>query len=622
MPTFGRPEQRHPAQPALGERSPTADHRRQHREHGVEQVSARRARAAPRPGTARRARGDHSAAASASARRSSTLLAASITGLPDGAATGRPPRRCRSPRRSRRRRTSRRRPARSATSACSATRTCEPPDVALPAPGVDQPNRRPAQSASYVTRSRVTPGHVLHDGLAPAEHPVDQGRLADVRPADDGQHGQRAGRPAVVEPRRRQRRGAPDVLGAELVLLQSRPQSADPGRPGWLSGVRERVPGRSVTAQAPCRPAPHRFTRPSTRASSTSEVFSHQVRTVDLGVLGDRPRSPRHGLLEVEAGGVEPQHAVGGARGTGDGASRRRPGARPGRGWPPPPARRPSRAPRGRGGPAARSSLAVSRIRTSASGATTVVMSRPSATTPPAALGARLDQSRWRRRSSARTPRLVATVLTAAEIRVSRIVGGRCPARRPGRTGASGSVPISRSQVAGHVRRLRPRRRGRRPAPGRPSRPRDTSRRCRGTPEPSRRPRSGSTVDLPDPDGPSMATTSGRRDASGCEPGTADLQDRSGTAANLHSLVAQRPLRVHRTRSATRWRRCRPGLGHDVPAGRRQRRLEVLPRGGQHGDLQQPDRPARRCSRASSSTLVPASRCRRRPGRGRPVRPG
>ena len=32
---------------------------------------------------------------------------------------------------------------------------------------------------------------VLHDGLAAAEDPVDQGRLADVRPPDDGEHRQR-----------------------------------------------------------------------------------------------------------------------------------------------------------------------------------------------------------------------------------------------------------------------------------------------------------------------------------------------------------------------------------------------------------------------------------------------
>ena len=66
-------------------------------------------------------------------------------------------------------------------------------------------------------------------------------------------------------------------------------------------------------------------------------------------------------------------------------------------------------------------SSAVSRMRTSASGATTVVMSRPSATMPrpaeraPGAPDASASISaRWRRHSSARTARLVATVDTTA----------------------------------------------------------------------------------------------------------------------------------------------------------------------------------------------------------------
>jgi len=50
--------------------------------------------------------------------------------------------------------------------------------------------RRPAHSASYVTRSRVTP-LVFYDSLTPPDDAVDESRLADVRPADDGEDGQR-----------------------------------------------------------------------------------------------------------------------------------------------------------------------------------------------------------------------------------------------------------------------------------------------------------------------------------------------------------------------------------------------------------------------------------------------
>src|SRR5690606_32765336 len=59
-------------------------------------------------------------------------------------------------------------------------------------------------------------------------------------------------------------------------------------------------------------------------------------------------------------------------------------------------------------------SSATSRMRTSASGATTVVMSRPSATTPGPAATAVAMRSRWRRLSSVRTSRLVATLDTTA----------------------------------------------------------------------------------------------------------------------------------------------------------------------------------------------------------------
>ena len=60
-------------------------------------------------------------------------------------------------------------------------RRCRSPRRA-PAPGAPKP----------YWRSRVSPGHVGHDGIARAGEHVEQRRLADVRPADerdDGQHG-------------------------------------------------------------------------------------------------------------------------------------------------------------------------------------------------------------------------------------------------------------------------------------------------------------------------------------------------------------------------------------------------------------------------------------------------
>src|SRR5665648_274038 len=97
------------------------------------------------------------------------------------------------------------------------------------------------------------------------------------------------------------------------------------------------------------------------------------------------------------------------------------------------------------------SSLAVSRIRTSASGAITVVMSRPSATTPrpplhPPVTSAAISR-RCRPPRSARASRLVAIRLTTAEMAGSRIATARS-VPPTWTVGAVGSRPISRSIAA------------------------------------------------------------------------------------------------------------------------------------------------------------------------------
>ena len=65
-------------------------------------------------------------------------------------------------------------------------------------------------------------GDVLHHCGAPADEPVDQGRLADVRPADDGEHGERGGRAAVVVLVAALEES--EVVVLELVLRQARAQ--------------------------------------------------------------------------------------------------------------------------------------------------------------------------------------------------------------------------------------------------------------------------------------------------------------------------------------------------------------------------------------------------------------
>ena len=87
-------------------------------------------------------------------------------------------------------------------------------------------------------------GHVLDDGLAAADDPVDQGRLADVRAADDGDDRQRAAGGLGVErvvAALEQRA----VLVTEVEVLQPGPQRALDG--GGVLGLRHGVLGAHPT---------------------------------------------------------------------------------------------------------------------------------------------------------------------------------------------------------------------------------------------------------------------------------------------------------------------------------------------------------------------------------------
>ncbi len=79
-----------------------------------------------------------------------------------------------------------------ANSACAATRGVDAEHVLLPAAGVDELEAAAGPVGLVGDAVAGDARLVLDDGLAAADDPVDQGRLADVRAADDGQHGQRA----------------------------------------------------------------------------------------------------------------------------------------------------------------------------------------------------------------------------------------------------------------------------------------------------------------------------------------------------------------------------------------------------------------------------------------------
>ena len=152
-----------------------------------------RGRAARRPGSGSPSPRFQRPYASASARWSSTLLAASTTGLPDlrrilttaSSSSVMPT------------------VASTTNSTASASVTAisawarivlgQPAGVGVPAAGVDD-GEGAAVPVGVV--GHPVAGHardVLDDGLAAADDPVDQRRLADVGAADDGEHGDRAG---------------------------------------------------------------------------------------------------------------------------------------------------------------------------------------------------------------------------------------------------------------------------------------------------------------------------------------------------------------------------------------------------------------------------------------------
>ena len=97
--------------------------------------------------------------------------------------------------------------------------------VRVPAAGVD--DREGAAVPGGVVVDPVTgdAGDVLHDGLAAADDPVDQGGLADVRAADDREHRHRTGRVGGL--RRGLVRGA-RVLGGSV---------SHRGSPWWTPGA-------------------------------------------------------------------------------------------------------------------------------------------------------------------------------------------------------------------------------------------------------------------------------------------------------------------------------------------------------------------------------------------------
>ena len=156
-----------------------------------------RGRAARRPGSGSPSPRFHSAAASASVRWSSTLLAARTTGLPDlrrilttaSSASVMPTVASTT----------------NSTASASGDRDLglggdplgQAPGVGVPAAGVDDRERAAVPVGVVGDAVAGHAGDVLDDGLAAADDPVDQRRLADVGAADDGQHRQRAGSAVV-----------------------------------------------------------------------------------------------------------------------------------------------------------------------------------------------------------------------------------------------------------------------------------------------------------------------------------------------------------------------------------------------------------------------------------------
>ncbi len=120
-------------------------------------------------------------------------------------------------------------------------------DVDLPAAGVDDLEAAAVPGGLVADAVAGDAGLVLDDGLATADDAVDQGRLADVRAADDGQHRKR-GVGAVAE--------AVDVVEVEALLGGERHEL------GVVGGVQLAGAGGGVlcghvrTVRFPVRPFP------------------------------------------------------------------------------------------------------------------------------------------------------------------------------------------------------------------------------------------------------------------------------------------------------------------------------------------------------------------------------
>ena len=146
--------------------------------------------------------------------------------------------------------------------------------VGVPAAGVDDGERAavPVGVVGHPVAGHA--GHVLDDRLAAADDPVDQRRLADVGAADDGQHRDRSGRP---------RRGRRRVVGHVVAHLAPRRRARCRGRPRSVLRAAARAGrGRCVAARfvqclpaaapgaASRRPGPFPCVRGQGRASSVT----------------------------------------------------------------------------------------------------------------------------------------------------------------------------------------------------------------------------------------------------------------------------------------------------------------------------------------------------------------
>src|SRR5262249_53918468 len=257
------------------------------------------------------------------------------------------------------------------------------PGERLPAAGVDQGEGAPAPGGVIGHPVAGDAGCVLHHRLAAAENPVNQGGLANVGPADDRDH-----------------RGRDVLFGGRYLLARG-------------GSRRFRIvhghPVRAGSAWPFARPA-RSLGRPTIRPITLSrlrEVESISTASAAITVCGASARSRRSCSCCVTAA-VAPGSTASSAL------------------------RRSARA----------DSLAVRNTLTSAWGATTVPMSRPSATMPPPGPALRAMITRCIAIRCSRTCGTDATPLTALE--TSRVrIGPDTSSPSTAIAGASGSVPIS-----------------------------------------------------------------------------------------------------------------------------------------------------------------------------------